>query len=149
MNEKQLNEITDRFTGNVKEDIKAFESLLEQYKDSPDADEISNLGINTLIEELNDEQREEFFDRLREAGLGKYIKPEKPVQFDSVPDEDIIKLKKVIITGGKNVKHKPFNFKEAVYVGKPLVLSVPKELIEQLKQSRKEYMESHKEENEE
>ena len=149
MNEEQLNEITSRFTGNIKEDLEIFQSILEQYKGSPDAVEVYNKGINALIKEMSKEQREGLFAHLREAGLGKYIQSEKPVKFDSVPDEDAVKLKKVIITGGKDVKHKPLNFKEAVSVGKPLVLSVPKELVEQLKQSRKEYMESHKEENEE
>lgn len=149
MNEEQLSEITSRFTGNIKEDMETFQSILDQYKDSPDAVEIYNKGINALIKEMSKEQREGLFAHLREAGLGKYIQSEKPVKLDSVPDEDAVKLKKVIITGGKDVKHKPLNFKEAVSVGKPLVLSVPKELVEQLKQSRKEYMESHKEENEE
>lgn len=148
MNEEQLNEITGRFTGNIKEDMESFQSILEQYKGSPDAVEIYNRGINVLIDELNDDQKEEFFDHLRKAGLGKYIKPEEPVKLGSVPDEDVIKLKKVIITG-KDVKHKPLNFKKAVSVGKPLVFSAPKELVDQLRQSRKEYMESHKEENEE
>lgn len=149
MNEEQLSEITSRFTGNIKEDMETFQSILDQYKDSPDAVEIYNKGINALINEMSKEQREGFFAHLREAGLGKYIKSENPVKLVPVSDEEAIMLKKVIITGGGGVKYKPLDFKEAVSVGKPLVLSAPKEVVEQFRQNYKEYMESYKEENEE
>ena len=149
MNEEQLSEITSRFTGNIKEDLEIFQSILDQYKDSPDAVEIYNKGINALINEMSKEQREGFFAHLREAGLGKYIKSEKPVKLVPVSDEEAIMLKKVIITGGGGVKYKPLDFKEAVSVGKPLVVSAPKEVVDQLRQNYKEHIESHKEENEE
>ena len=119
MNEEQLNEITSRFTGNIKEDLEIFQSILEQYKGSPDAVEVYNKGINALIKEMSKEQREGLFAHLREAGLGKYIQSEKPVKLDSVPDEDAVKLKKVIITGGKDVKHKPLKAEQKRVYGEP------------------------------
>lgn len=149
MNENELNEIISAFTGNLKDDIDTFFSIEKKYNCSPDANTIFNKCLRLLITEMNDDQKEWFFGQLKAVGLGKYIKPAEPIGLNSLSDSEAIMIKKMIIDGGKNAKHKPLHFDSAVLKGKPLVMSVPKNLVEQIKANRKTYLDSHKEDQDE
>lgn len=145
MTEKELNAITNEFTGNLKHDIDIFFSIQKKYKDSSNAGTIFNKCLHHLLSEMNDTQRAWFFDQLKSAGLGKYIKPAEPVNLNSLSDSEAVMIKKMLIDGGKNVKHKPLNFDSAVLKGKPLTISVPKELVDRIRENRAAYLESHEE----
>ena len=48
MNEKELNELVEQFTGNLEEDVEIYKSILEKYKDSPEYDEIIKKVSNAI-----------------------------------------------------------------------------------------------------
>ena len=48
MNEKELNQLVEQFTGNLEEDVEIYKSILEKYKDSPEYDEIIKKVSNAI-----------------------------------------------------------------------------------------------------
>lgn len=145
INENQLNEILDGFTGDVKKDIDYFLSVREKYRNTPDDNIIFNKCLQVLVEEMNDEQKQQFFDGMKEMGLDKYIKPVKTVKLGTVSKEEAVKIKEIIINGGEGVEQRPFDFEVAKISGKQFTVSVPSELVEQLKKNRAIYLKSLKE----
>lgn len=94
MNENELNEIMSAFTGNLKDDIDTFFSIEKKYNCSPDANTIFNKCLRLLLTEMNDDQKEWFFEQLKTVGLGKYIKPAEPIGLNSLSDSEAIMIKK-------------------------------------------------------
>lgn len=48
MNEKELNELVEQFSGNLQEDVEVYKSILEKYKDSPEYDAIVKKISNAI-----------------------------------------------------------------------------------------------------
>ena len=142
MTDLELEEILSGFAGNDQQNIDYFLSISEKYKEDPEANHIYNAALQTLYKCLSNEARQKFIDGLEENGLTHLLKT-TPVEIHRLDKEDIVEVKKFIIGNSAGVKQIKCDFDKAVLVGQPLVMSVPKEVVERLIQQRKEWLEKN------